>query len=180
MQIKVNNLKTDLEKLNNLINTYYDDTLNMYNELSYSSNYWEDNKAIKYYDNIKKEKIANFQFIEELEDLKQVYQIMIERYEKIGNNIKCNLKNRYNVLNYFDKYLNKISKIVRLYRSISDRSLVENHIVTLQNNYSKILSTRKKIAQKFNEIENIEKEIKRLIDKVDVTYLKESEIREYL
>lgn len=182
MVVKVDSLKIELNKLNELIKDYNFSILNLYNELSFSENYWKDKYSLMFYSNMKMEKRKNIKLILELNDIKKIYEILINNYSQLGNNINCVIENKNIVLNSIDDYLNKMNEIINLYNRLNlsfcpkEAGYLHNHLNILKSNYQKIQNSRNIVKSCFDKIEEIEKQVNLYISKIDIEYLKETDI----
>lgn len=186
MFIKVNSLKTEFNQLNKLIESYNLTVLNLYNELSYSNNYWQDGHSLLFYDNARIEKQNNLKIVSELIEIKDVYSFLISNYEVLGNHIKCELPNKYAVLNKIDAYINKIKEIIASYNGLdlsfcpAEAGMISSQVNGLNNELKRINDVRAKISGYYSKIEDIERTVNLNISKIDISYLKESDYRSYL
>lgn len=180
MNIRVSTLKTEYEKLNRLIEDYNFSILNLYNELSFSENYWYDKHSLTFFDNVKMEKRKNLNMISELNNIKNIFGLLLNEYSQIGNNISCVMENKNMVLNHIDDYANRIREIIDLYNRLNlsfnprEASYLYNHKNILENNYRNIQNIRNNVKYYFERIENIEREVNLNLSRINIEYLKET------
>ena len=186
MIIKVENLKTDVDKLKNLVNEYENNVLNLYNTLTYTSNSWSDGNSIRFYDDVKTEKLNNLTFVSELKDVLELYKKIVDKYRYFGNIINCNVKDKYSVLNSIDRYLNTLKDIIKSYNALdlsfcpSESNILNRQLMTLNADYNRLKQTRVKIGKYFDKIDSIEQEVNLLTTKINISYIKENEYKNYL
>ena len=118
MEIRVNNLKEIINTFNNLLESYEEVHLNLYNEINNASSYWNDGYAINFFENCNNNKMKITNNIEELRNLKNIYDFIINKYLLLGHNITINLEEKININNYFNKYLNRLNNIINSYNRL--------------------------------------------------------------
>lgn len=186
MNVKVSDLKIEVEKLNSLIEEYENNYLNLYNEFLFSSFFWHDKNASFFYDDIRIDKLKIKQAIEEINSVKDLYMYIAEQYEYIGNKIEYNLKFKDDIIYEFNKYITHVNNIIEIYNNldISFCPEISQNIINQKNRFieqkKNIIIMKEKVKNTFNNIENIEKKIKLEISKLDITFIQEKEISKYM
>ncbi|MBP3460853.1 MAG: hypothetical protein J6K21_00385 [Bacilli bacterium] len=183
MKINVQNLKNDLLKLNKLIEDYENNYLNIYKEMSQISFFWNDAISKKFFKELELEKIKIMDNINEIKELKSIYFLIVEKYEKLGNNIKVNLKNKDSVLSLINRYYNKVNEIFQYYSNLNLYNIdykIQNSIYNEKLKVKEILKNIEHIKDEFkdkmNTIEQIEISIKNKINSINISYFKEIEV----
>ncbi len=186
MYINLSNLKNEVNKLNNLINKYEEIYLNLYNEFNFSSYLWHDKNSESFFESLKMEKLKIKNNIEEIDDVKQLYDYIINQYEVIGNEIKCNLNSEKNILLKFDSYLAELSKTITYYNNL-DLSFCPQfkEMITKEKNIIirekiEIENVRNKIKKMYKKINEIEREVKLKISKINIEYIKENDMNNFI
>ncbi len=186
MQVNILKMKAEINKLNNLIENYELTYLNLYNEINKASSFWQDNNARNYFKNIEIEKRNTKRFIDEVNSCKDIYKFLIEKYEKLGNKISVNIKNKDDVVSELNKYLDKLQSIINYYDNL-DLSFCPNERIYLLNEKDKLKEEKNQvnnikdgIKEKFSYIEEIEKQISSKIAKIDIEILKETDIKGFI
>jgi len=186
MLINIDNLKLEINKLNNLINNYEINLLNFYNEISCASVYWQDNN----FDILKKNidiEILNFKdTIAEFYDVKNIYDEIIKNYEKIGCKLEINLHVMNNIMLNFEKYLYLIRKLIGEYEGINfeqldkEKKLLLMQLEKLKNIEVSANDLMKKLTNYYNTIIDFENKIKLNLSKIQIGILKENDISRYI
>ena len=178
MVVHVDKVRVELDKYNNLINKYENAYLNLYHELRNASIYWNDGNSINYFDNIDLEKNKISNGILELKSVRDIYFFIAESYEKIGNRIFFDLKYQDVIINKFNMYINKLNKIINLYKNL-DLSFCAEEAILLCSELDKldhmkvsVVAVKEKVRSIFVQIEEIEKEVRLRISKIDIEILK--------
>ncbi len=186
MEIKVDSLKTEVNKFNRMIEEYEEIYLNLYNQISSASFYWQDPKAIQFFKQISLEKLQVKTMIDEMNSVRQVYAFLIEKYQMLGNKIVCNLQNRDRLLLKFDRYVNQLNNLIDHYNRLN-LSFCRKEARYLRNQRSILISMRNEIMeirdcvkQKFNDIETIEKEVNLKISRLKIEIIKETDIQQFI
>ena len=179
MEINVGNLKSEISKLDNLINDYENNFNNLYNQFNHGIDLWNDTASKQFFSNIEIEKNRVLNNINEIKSLKDVYKYIIQNYEELGNKISYNLNEKDNIYNKFNKYLLNLNEIIDLYNRLDLNNIKEKSMFIKEKN--KFISIRTNIENIFNEvknifykIENIEFEVKEQLNHINIEILKES------
>lgn len=186
MQINILKIKSEIDKLNNLIEDYEVNYLNLYNEINKTSSLWQDNNAKKFFKNTDIEKRKTKQFIDEVNSIIDIYKFLVKKYEKIGKKISINIKAKDEVIAELNKYLNQLQNIINYYNKLDlSFCLQERNILLAQNKKLKeekqiINKIKEEIKAKYNYIEEIEKEINSKIMKINIEILKITEINNFI
>lgn len=186
MNVNTNRLKDNIDKLNIELNNYSNIKLNYYNELNNSSSYGNSIKIRKFYTNVSKEKIYLDDFIEELNELKSIYDYIYNSYNNIGNNIEFDLNNDTTLFNKINLINNKINSIKRSINFINLSTYPEitkeiNSIILKLNNMQKNLNIiEKHYKTTINKINEIEKQSKIRLNKLDFKLIQEIDLNEFI
>lgn len=187
MRVDVSNIKTELVKLNKLIETYEDNYLNLYNELNKASTYWQDVHSINFFDDVDSYKLKLEINVEELNSLCDIYKYLVDQYQKIGDRINFDLDKKNSVVRTIDTYIQEINSIVSSYRSLNlsfcthyERETLMREMRRLQN-YKNILSeTKSEVIKKFETIQSIENRVKSKLSELSIEIIKENNVSEYI
>lgn len=186
MEVNTINLSSEIHKMNSLINEYEDIFLNLYNEINNSSFFWNDNNSVSFYNNANLEKIKVRQTIFEIENVRNIYVYINEQYSTLGKIIKFDLENVEKIYEYFTYCNEQVKNIIRSHNSLNIGVCSEINGL-INSNYSllskiqedlQLLKTSTKNA--LIKIENVEKEVRNKINHMDIEYIKESDIREFI
>lgn len=186
IKVNVDKLKDELRELNTLINDYETNYYNLYNELKNVSNFWKDDKSVKFFSNIDVEKLQVGKLEDEIEDIRNIYNYLIDKYNCIGNDIKIDMDLRDDISLQFDKLLEIIYDGIDNFKSLdfeycnSIANDVYSNIDNLIYVSNLIVSLKSKVNKKFNLCEEIEKNINLKITKINVEILKENDINDII
>ena len=186
MEIQVLRIKEEVNELNNLIESYQLNYLNLYNIVNDMSHYWQDHYSCLFFKDIELRKIEIDNTITEITNLKNLYNYLVYKYENIGNNIKFNLSNKESVYSKIDNCLNQYQNIINSYNSLdlsfcgSEVSSISSQISTLTNAKNILSNYREELRNIINYIEEIEREITRKISGINIEDIKEQEIGRYV
>ena len=186
MNVNTNRLKDNIDKFNIELNNYNNTELNYYNELNNSSSYGNSTMIRKYYSNVNKERILIDDFIEELNELKNIYDYIYTSYSNIGNNIEFDLNNDTLLFNKINIINNKINNIKRSINFISLSTYPEitreiNNIILRLNDMQKNLNIiENHYKSTINKINEIEKQTKIRLNKLDFELIQEIDLNEFI
>ena len=186
MKINVKNLKVEVNSLKKIIEEYEDIYLNLYNEFSLSSFLWNDTNSKKFYRDLDIEKIRIQDTIDEIYSINNIYKYIIHQYEKIGNNIYYDLSNKNIILSDIKKYQQRLRVIINKYNSVDTSSCpqISNYIIkekTLIKDSLDLTNTvYKNVSTLYKKLEELDKELKLRVSKIDIIYIKENDINDYV
>lgn len=175
MKIDINTQEINKE-LNDLktIKEEYEDTFRtIFNTLSNSSFFWNDNIAISFYNELENQKIKNEKEIENINSKIEVFTYIYDNYQTLGNKIKCNLESMDYIIEKLNSILNRIQNIIYQYNSLNtsfcpyERNYLINERKKLQSNYTKVTEIKTKIVNSYNKIIEIEREVSNKLSKID-------------
>ena len=182
MIINVNDLKKELNTFNNLIKEYEDNYLNYYNVISSFSFFWNDAHSDRFYNAVTREKINVINSISNLKSLRNAYKYLVEKYSLLGQKIKIDIDERKNILNKFDSYIDRTNDVIQRYYNL-DLSFcpeiayrIREQRSILETNNDRAVDARDKIRKIYNDVENIEKQMRTRISKIDVRKVVETNI----
>ncbi|MBE6152813.1 MAG: hypothetical protein E7166_01110 [Firmicutes bacterium] len=186
MKINIMIIKSEILKLNTLIDEYENNYLNLYNEIKKASSYWQDGNSINFFNDADYYKLKIQLNVEEIKQLKEVYNYLINKYSQIGNKITFNLNSRTYLINSFNSYINQIDEIIKLYNNLdlSFCSYERQKLINQRNQFKSIknslIKIKKNIINKLEYIEEIEKEINLKLSKISIELLKENNVSNYI
>jgi len=186
MKINIINLKSETKKLSKLINEYEEIFLNLYNEILSGSIYWDDNISKLFFENINIEKNQVENTINELNDLKEIYEELIRKYEEIGNKIEVLPKTKDEILSAVNNYLDKLHKLIELYYDLNlefnnpETSILHKHLDKLIKIKSDVFVLKEKIKKHYETIEELERKINLKISKIKIELIKEKEKNKFI
>ena len=186
MKININNLKTEIIKLNTLIEEYEEIYLNLYNEISSCSLYWTDETSNKFFDNLNIEKLKVKNTITEMTDIKDIYEEVIRKYEIIGNKLEINPKKKNQILTKFNNYLDNMYELLDLYRELNldfcqtEATKIYSHMDIIIEVTNNVVELKEKIKKQYEYIEEIEKTINLKISKIKIEYLTETDANKFI
>lgn len=186
MKVNVSNLKVEIKKLNKLIDEYEDIYLNLYNELLSNQVYWDDDVSKKFNESIGLEKIQVSTTINELTNIKSIYEELVSKYEKIGNKLEFVPKSKDIILSKLDNYLDKLYKTLEIYNELDFNKkskeilIISKHISKLEKMAVEVSSLRKKIKEKYELVQEIENNINLKISKIRLEYINEIDINKFI
>ena len=180
MKIETNKIYNSYVNLQTLVKKYEDSVNNIqlcYNDLS---NYWKDNNTEIFFDKINMNKKNVQKSLQDLNSILSLYKEIYNKYKNIGINIEYNLDNKYIITNIIDDCIKIVNNIKSKYLSLStsnNYSAVSyeidiniNLLNTIENGF---INLKEKVNNIYSEIKNIEIDIKSIISKIKIDYLKE-------
>ena len=187
MEINVLALEKERERLIKSIESFFDNILNIYNELNWASGYWNDFHARLFFTNVNSEKIKLNNTYSELKTLNDVYTSLINQYKRIGNKIRVNLEGKDKVIAKFNEFRENINELIVLYNDLDlsfCTSTIANKLIKqkqdLLNIKEDLIQDKEKIKDIFEKIEEIEKDVNLKLSKINIEVIKEADINEFM
>lgn len=186
MKIDVKLIQKYYKQLTKIIDDYELNFANFYNKLDESLNYWQDNNAKKFANQIMIDKKESKKVILTLKELKKIYKNIYEKYSSIGSKINYIPKNKETLFYTFDSYIKKIDSVIFQINSLdlsfcpNERNQIINIKNMLINNQNKIKNLKYNTEKIINNIEKNETEIKKMISKLDYFKIDEKDYENYI
>ncbi len=166
-------LKNEIEFLNNLINNYEEIQLNLFNQLKDATINWQDGNSVEFENKIYLEKQEADLILQSLNDKKDILNFIYDKYSDLGKKVRCNLNNRTTVIHGLDNCYNQANSLINEFNKI-DRSFYYGELNKIDNVKQKVVNaknkldtTRTAVSKIYNQIEEIEKEIKNKISELE-------------
>ena len=179
MEIKLEKLEVENNKLKQLLNEYESNYLNIYNELESTSFIWQGEESNDFNHKVETDKIKLKNTYEELKQLDSVYNYLINDYQSIGQDIFFDMDKISGLNDYFDKTLTSIVSVIDYY-DILDTSFcpAEASIIDRQKNEigqaeKDLFKVKQDTKSTFDKIDKIERTVNSKLSGVDVEFIKE-------
>ena len=186
MHIDTKKIEEYLNKLNSQIKKYDDIYLNYYNDISRIKDNWISNQARKFLENTEIEKKEQKKIINNLNDIKEIYEYILLKYKDIGNKIECDLSKKEKLVEKINLYIENLNKIINKYNNLNYKlydtqtiSILQEEANQLKLCLKNIIDIKKSIIDKLNIIEEIDKELKLKISKINISIINETNPKDY-
>lgn len=185
MEIKVKEIKKELEKLENLIDNYELTHLNMHNEVKNASFSWNDNYAKDFFEDVDKKKIDISKMIDEIKTTRNIYKYIVDKYETLGNNIKFNFENKLDIYTEIENCVKEMENIEKEYENLDLSfcshlsSELNNQQNRIENSKEKLKTYKENLKQTITYIEETEKEVNLKISKTDIELIQEQKVEDF-
>ena len=186
MQIRVENMKTQMHLLYNALKEYESDCRNLYNEFHNASSYWQDPRAERFFEQSKLEKLKLDTTLQEMNSLYDLYSYLVEKYERLGSTIFFDFDKKDACLSQVDSTILKIEEIITSYNKL-DTSFCPTLGRRLNEEKQKIIKSKndlvemkERIKDTFTEIAEIEKNINQKLKKMNIEIIKEDDYQAYI
>ncbi len=186
MIVNISSLKQEIGKLKNIIDKYEETNLNIYNAFSYASSFWSDINSKKFFSDIESEHQQVNKIIEEFNEFQDIYQYIIDSYEKIGNYCKYDLNYKEKVISAIESYIEKLKIVIKYYNQLDlsfcadIASQILGEKAKLMTNLEKINSSLYNIKKFYEEIEEIDQQVNSKLAKLNIDIIQENIIDEYV
>ncbi len=188
IMISINSFEIEKELiyLNKLLEEYESNYLMLFKELNSSSFFWKDGKSDLFYKNVPKEFEKNKNYYDEIKSIKDFYNIILEKYHKIGDKIEIEMSSQESIIEKFNKTIELSNDILSSYKHLDlsfceeEREIINEYKNELKELIIKLKEEKNKIKNLFNKIEDIENQINEKIVSLKITYFKELEFESYI
>ena len=186
MEINVLKLGERINDIDLLINDYEVLYLNLYNELNSIDANWRDTRSVMFNKRISKEKLAVKNYIDEMNEVKNIYRYIIDSYGELGKKVYYKEKSGENIIKSINRDIEKIDKIVNMYSSLDisflgeEKEIIEKEIVTIENIRKRAVKLKDLYMDLIDRIEEIENVLVNKISKIKVDVVKETDINSYI
>lgn len=173
MLVRVEKLKEELNKYNEIVSKYEDLKMKLYGELKYLSNFWNDVETADFYDKVNSQRIDCEEMILNMKSVSEIYSFVIYSYEDLGKEIEFDLSLRDKLMINFEKCISDFNYIIDIYDSM-DLSLIDERDLFLEQRnifYSlkkKMISYKKSVDEILSDIKEVEAQVKSKIRKINV------------
>lgn len=186
MIINIDNMKQELSKINKILSDYEYTYLNMYNEFSSVPSIWRGNVAQRFSNKVGSYKLKIKTSLEEFKSLADVYQYIIDSYEKIGKKCRYDISQRDSVLKQIELYKNSIKKIYQQYIDLGtdfDNNIkiyIDKEIRKVSEILTKIDSLYCVVKEFYSDVFEINKEVKLKLSKLSIDDLDNIEMNDFV
>ena len=186
MQILVDQLKSEYDKLNSLLIEYENNYLNLYNAVHDALLVWNDGHAVLFERRVQQDKLKRQVFKDEMEDLLSIYKMIIDGYSQLGKRIEFNLKNKDKTLSRLNDYIRDLDKVINAYNQLdlnfcpAEAKYINKQKQIWQNNKKFAQNVKISLNKMFNYIEDIENKTRQMINNVNITLIKQKEIDKFV
>lgn len=186
INIDISMIEEILRTLNKSIAEYEQIDRDILNTLKSSSFFWNDNIAKRFYEELDTENKKNEEVIANLKENSELFTYIINSYLTIGKKINCNLNCKSTLINKINSILTDLNNIIYSYNNLStyfcpyERNLLYNEKRKLVKAYNLLNNMLNNIIDKFNKMEQIEKNIKRKISELNNFIINDFDTNEYI
>lgn len=177
IEVNIDELRFQIDRLNQLLENYEMTILNLYNQENSTLTFWRDRKSLELSNNSVHEKAKVKNMLTELSSLKEVYKYIVEKYQQIGNKIQFNLNNQNQIVNIFNRCIDKENVIINLYSNINVRycyyelRILNNEKQRMIAHRNKLIEVKNNIVSQMNNIQRSEREIRDKISAINIEIL---------
>lgn len=160
--VNIENLEMLISKLSKAIDEYESTFFSINHEYDIIKENYQSEKMQAFYSNLDERQIETKKVIALLKDYLKVLRLIYDRYKEIGNEITIDLDNKEILLenlNTTEESFNKVLNSLNL-ANFKERIVLAEEKEKLKEEQNKFLKTKKQIINFYDEIENIETDIK--------------------
>lgn len=185
MEINVVKLKECVRDYSSKITKYEECILNIYNLFNQVSSSWKGAYANSFIENIESQKKEIKDIISILGNIRDLYKYIVDSYESFGNKIYCDTNKKNSSDSEINKVIYDLNKLQLTLNNcpINDSSFMEknirnrNNVVATKRDAN---ATKNSINKMFNKTLEIEKNVGYKISKINVNYISQIDMDEFI
>lgn len=173
LEVNVDNLKSEIDKISRLIDEYESISMNLFYKLNDSCVNWQDGNSIKFLEKIDNDKKENLLYLDTLNQKKQLYGLIYDKYSQIGKKVCINLNSKGIIVGIINDCCNQINKILYCFDMVKtdfyypERQNILNQEYNVQELRNNLIQIKDEILRLFDKIASIESEINARIKKIE-------------
>lgn len=187
-KVDVPKIKNKLNELNNLLDIYQENYLNLYHQIQMSNEdeLWVDPHAKIFYDDKVIEKSNIEESYSELNEISNLIGEIVNKYSSLGSIVEFDLTYRNSILSKFNIYNNKLNRILNSYNDL-DYSFASSDIISsINEQISKVReqinlsdSLKENIISIIDDIKEYERDISRMLRRITIKKIQYVDVEKY-
>ena len=168
--VNVENLEVLFSKLSKLIEEYENNFLSINREYDIIKENFKSQKMQLFYNELEEEKIKTKKVIVTLKEFLKLIQVIYDRYKELGNNINIELDSKDIILDKQEELKDNFARVINISNSLQEsleKPNVLREIEKIKKEENNFLQIKKEIENFYVNIDNIENDIKAIIEKVE-------------
>ncbi len=168
--VNVENLEVLISKLSKLIEEYENNFLSINREYDIIKENFKSQKMQLFYNELEEEKIKTKKVIVTLKEFLKLIQVIYDRYKELGNNINIELDSKDIILDKQEELKDNFARVINISNSLQEsleKPNVLREIEKIKKEENNFLQIKKEIENFYVNIDNIENDIKAIIEKVE-------------
>ncbi len=189
LNINVQNMRTAIEELKNLIETYEENSMTVAYELKNTEPNWHDDNSPSFFEKIHLLKNQLSEFISDMDSVKTTYQYIIEEIRKIENGINIlfsDSSKEKNIIAAYNNAINKASNAKYKINSLSigfcsyyEQRAIRNEITRINNIQRDLERSKNNVINMFRKLSDLEMKINASFAKLKMDYITEIDYSQY-
>lgn len=168
--VNVENLEILISKLSKLIEEYENNFLSIDREYDIIKENFKSKKMQLFYNELEDGKVKTKKVIVTLKEFLKLIQEIYNRYKEIGNNINIELDSKEIILNKQEEIKKNYERVINISNSLQEseeKVTVLREVIKIKKEEKKFLQIKNEIENFYVNIDNIENDIKAIIEKVE-------------
>ena len=174
VNVDTKNLKVLIDRFSELQRKYEATTINSFNAITHTSEFWQDDRSPLFYNKITGEKRFTEKLRINLKKRENIYQYIYREYASFGRIIACDLQQKEAILEKLNYGIERLDVIIGRFNNLDISFLFgkrdfllkqKRHVVQLKKDWD---NYRIKLRKFLEQVETIESEVKKRTQSLEV------------
>ncbi len=183
LKIELDKIRTIAQGLENAIDQYENNAMNIYLELQNAELGWQDDNSKKFFSDLNREKASLNEFIKKLSNVSKVYGQLANHFSRaisavqIDENYRTAIINKYNnEINNIRSIKNSINNLSTYFCTYSERNTIYSEANRLSSLADSLNASKNKVIEMFDEMKKIEDEIQNNFTQISINSFDEIDV----
>jgi DNA repair exonuclease SbcCD ATPase subunit len=184
--IDISNLNNEIRHLGKSIEDYESTILNIHNIIKDVSFYWDDKRARDLMKSNETDKLLDKRKIEELTEVKEIYQFITLKYSELGKKIEFDLSNESSVDKAINNYIKQLEDIISMYNRI-ELNLYKEEEKYIKDSKKRVVDLKNKMEQErtlvnkaYSKLKEINNEINNKLVTLNIKPVREKFLKDFM
>lgn len=184
--IDISNLNNEIRHLSKAIDDYESTILNIHNTIKDVSFYWDDKRARDLMKSNETDKLLDRRKIEELTEIKDIYQFIVGKYSELGKKIEYDLSNEQTVDKAISSYIKLLEEAISMYNRI-EINLYPEEEKYIKDSKQRVLNLKNKMEQErtlvnksYSKIKEINTEVSNKLIALNIKPVREKYLKDFM
>ncbi len=187
LKIELDKIRKIAQSLENAIDQYENNAMNIYLELQNAELGWQDDNSEKFFNDLSREKASLNEFIKKLSSVSKVYQQLANHFShaisvvQVDENYRATIINKYNKeINNIRSIRNSINNLSTYFCSYSERNIIYSEANRLNSLADTLNRSRNKVIDMFDEMRQLEEDIQNSFAQIRINSFNEINVSDLM
>lgn len=187
LKIELDKIRTIAQNLENAIDQYENNAMNIYLELQNAELGWQDDNSDKFFSDLSREKASLTEFIRKLSSVSKVYKQLANHFSRaisviqVDENYRAAIINKYNnEINNIRSIRNSINNLSTYFCTYSERNIIYSEANRLSSLADTLNKSKNKVIDMFDDMRKIEEEIQNNFAQISINSFNEINVSDLM